>query len=69
MSRIKGCPVFSAVPTIPKIQPMATVLGTLSHVLKTLRKLYQMKKVQCITQPSKRALAKGVPIPELGAGT
>ena len=69
MSRIKGCPVFSAVPTIPKIQPMATVLGTLSHVLKTLRKLYQMKKVQCITQPSKRAPAKGVPIPELGAGT
>lgn len=40
MSKMKGCPVFPAVPTIQQILPMAIVLATLSHVFITLRKLY-----------------------------
>lgn len=40
MSKMKGCPVFPAVPSIQQILPMAIVLATLSHVFITLRKLY-----------------------------
>ena len=40
MSKMKGCPVFPAVPTIQQTLSMAIVLATLSHVFITLRKLY-----------------------------
>ena len=40
MSKMKGCSVFSTVPTIQQIQLMVMALATLSHVFKTLRKLY-----------------------------